>query len=106
LWIFYHSPARISRLAELAGKRIAVGELGSGTHVLALALLQANGITGTPTTLLSVDADDATADLLAGKIDAVFFMGDSAPIATLRTLVHSPTCRFQFHAGRRVHPTF
>ncbi|HTZ21278.1 MAG TPA: TAXI family TRAP transporter solute-binding subunit [Opitutaceae bacterium] len=90
LWIFYHSTTRISRLAELAGKRIAVGEPGSGTHVLALALLQANGITGAPTTLLNVDADDATADLLAGKIDAVFFMGDSAPIATLRTLIRSP----------------
>ena len=90
LWIFYRSPTRISRLSELAGKRIAVGDLGSGTHVLALALLQANGITGAPTTLLNVDADDATAGFLAGKIDVVFFMGDSAPITTLLTLVRSP----------------
>jgi len=90
LWIFYRSPTRIGRLSELAGKRIAVGDLGSGTHELALTLLQANGITGAPTTLLNVDADDATAGFLAGKIDAVFFMGDSAPMATLRTLVHSP----------------
>jgi hypothetical protein len=67
-----------------------VGDPGSGTHTLALALLQVNGITGTPTTLLNVDADAATADLLAGKLDAVFFMGDSAPMATLRTLIRSP----------------
>jgi len=90
LWVFYHSPTRISRLSELAGKRIAVGDVGSGTHALALTLLQANGIAGAPTTLLNVDADDATADLLAGKLDAVFFMGDSAPITTLRTLIRSP----------------
>jgi hypothetical protein len=90
LWIFYRSPTRISRLAELAGRRIALGDLGSGTHDLALALLQANGITGAPTTLLNLDSDEAAKDLLAGKIDAVFFMGDSAPMATLRTLVHSP----------------
>jgi TRAP-type uncharacterized transport system substrate-binding protein len=90
LWIFYRSSTRISRLSELAGKRIAVGDLGSGTHELALTLLQANGITGAPTTLLNVDADAATAGFLAGKIDAVFFMGDSAPMATLRTLIRSP----------------
>ncbi len=90
LWIFYRSPTRISRLAELAGRRIALGDLGSGTHELALALLQANGITGAPTTLLNLDSDVAAKDLLAGKVDAVFFMGDSAPMATLRTLIRSP----------------
>ena len=90
LWVFYRSPTRVSRLSELAGKRIAVGDFGSGTHTLALALLQANGITGAPTTLLNVDADDATAGFLAGKIDAVFFMGDSAPMATLLTLIRAP----------------
>jgi TRAP-type uncharacterized transport system substrate-binding protein len=89
LWIFYRSPTRISRLAELAGKRVAVGDLGSGTHELALTLLQANGITGAPTTLLNIDSDVAAKDLLAGQVDAVFFMGDSAPMATLRILVHS-----------------
>ena len=90
LWIFYRNATRISRLSELAGRRIAVGDLGSGTHALALTLLQANGIAGAPTTLLNVDADAATAGFLAGKIDAVFFMGDSAPMATLRTLIRSP----------------
>jgi TRAP-type uncharacterized transport system substrate-binding protein len=90
LWVFYRSPTRIDRLSELAGKRIAVGDVGSGTHALSLALLQLNGITGAPTTLLNVDADDATADFLAGKLDAVFFMADSAPVTTLRTLIRSP----------------
>ncbi|HZP61227.1 MAG TPA: TAXI family TRAP transporter solute-binding subunit [Opitutaceae bacterium] len=90
LWVFYRSPARIIRLSELGGKKIAVGPPGSGTRVLALALLQANGITDTSATLQNQDAEAAAADLLAGKLDAVFLMGDSASIQTLRTLIRSP----------------
>jgi TRAP-type uncharacterized transport system substrate-binding protein len=90
LWVFYRGTKRISRLAELAGLRVAVGTLGSGTRVLALSLLQTNGITGAPTVLLDLDAEAATASLLEGKLDAVFLMGDSAPLQTLRTLVRSP----------------
>jgi len=89
LWIFYRNPTQIIRLSELAGKRVAVGAVGSGTHALALTLLQTNGITGAPTTLVDLDASAAAAGLLDGKIDAVFLMGDSAPIQTLRTLIHA-----------------
>ena len=90
LWLFYRSPKQISRLSELAGLRIAVGALGSGTHALALTLLQANGVTGTQAVFVDLDADAAAAGLLGGKLDAVFLMGDSAPIQTLRSLVRSP----------------
>ena len=90
LWVFYRSPAPISRLSELAGKRIAVGAAGSGTHVLALALLAANGITGAPSAFLDLDAEAAAAGLLEGRLDAVFLMGDSAPQQTLRSLVREP----------------
>ena len=87
LWVFYRSPTTITRLAELAGLRVAVGATGSGTRALALALLSANGITGPPTTLLDLDADAAAAGLLEGKLDAVFLMGDSASRQTLRSLI-------------------
>jgi hypothetical protein len=90
LWVFYRSPTPISRLSELEGKRIALGALGSGTHALALKLLQANGISGEPTVLLDLDAEVAATGLLEGKMDAVFLMGDSAPVQTLRTLLRSP----------------
>lgn len=90
LWLFCRSPKRISRLAELAGLRIAVGAVGSGTHSLALTLLQANGVTSTQAVLVDLDADAAASGLLEGKLDAVFLMGDSAPMQTLRTLVRSP----------------
>ncbi len=90
LMIFYRSPAPISRLAELAGRRIAVGATGSGTRALALTLLEANGITGEPTTFVDLDAGAAAAGLLEGRIDAVFLMGDSAPIQLLRNLIRTP----------------
>jgi TRAP transporter TAXI family solute receptor len=90
LFVFYRSATPFNRLSELTGKRIAVGARGSGTRSLALALLKANGITGAPTTLLDVDADAATTGLLNGKIDAIFLMGESAPLQALKTLIHSP----------------
>lgn len=89
LWVFYRSATPIKRLAELAGKRIAVGARGSGTHAIATTLLQANGISGEPTKLMDVDAGAAATGLQEGKLDAVFLMGDSAPLQTLRTLVRS-----------------
>ena len=90
LMVFYRNAATITRLSELAGKRLAVGAAGSGTRTLATTLLQANGITGAPTTFVEVDAGTAATALLEGKLDAVFLMGDSAPIQTLRSLIRAP----------------
>ena len=90
LWIFYRGTKRISRLSELAGLRIAVGAPGSGTRALALTLLQAFGLTATQATFLDNDADTAATGLQEGKLDAVFLVGDSAPLQTLRTLLRSP----------------
>ncbi|MFT3870135.1 MAG: TAXI family TRAP transporter solute-binding subunit [Nibricoccus sp.] len=90
LWIFYRGQTTINRLSALEGKRIAIGDERSGTHVLALALLKANGITGAPTTLLDLDAEEAAKGLTDGSVDAVFLMGESAPTQTLRALIRSP----------------
>jgi TRAP transporter TAXI family solute receptor len=87
--VFYRSASRMALLSELAGKRIAVGPVGSGTHDLAVAMLQANGIAaeGT-TTFVDLDADAAASALIEKRLDAVFLMGDSAPLPTLRKLLH------------------
>lgn len=90
LWIFYRGSTPINRLSALEGKRIAIGDERSGTHVLALTLLKANGITGAPTTLLDLDAEVAAKGLSDGSVDALFLMGDSAPTQTLRALIRSP----------------
>lgn len=90
LWIFYGGVAHIDRLSELAGKRIGIGAPGSGEHSLALALLGANGIASAPTTLDEQATEDAANDFHAGQLDAIFLMGDSAPISTLSKLIHAP----------------
>jgi TRAP-type uncharacterized transport system substrate-binding protein len=93
VWVYYRGEARIARLSELAGRRLGIGAPGSGTHALATAMLAANGITGAPSVLVEQPAEAAAADLMAGKLDAVFFMGEAAPLQTLRTLMRAPGIR-------------
>lgn len=91
LLVFCRSTTPITRLAQLAGQRLAIGPEGSGTHSLALTLLQTNGITpGGSTTLEAGETDDAAGALLAGTVDAVFLMSDSASRQTLLRLLRAP----------------
>ena len=94
LLIFYRSATPVELLSELNGKRLAIGPAGSGTRTLASALLQANGIEpGGATALSDLDAEDATKALLAGTVDAVFLMGDSASTQTMRQLLRTADVR-------------
>ncbi|HXJ43640.1 MAG TPA: TAXI family TRAP transporter solute-binding subunit [Bryobacteraceae bacterium] len=109
LLVFYRSATPINLLSELNGKRLAIGPEGSGTRTLASALLQANGIeAGGATTLLDLDAEDAARALLAGTVDAVFLMSDSASTQTMRKLLRAPDVQlFDFTQAdgyaRRIH---
>jgi hypothetical protein len=91
LMVFYRNPVPVELLSELDGKRLAIGPQGSGTHTLSMALLAANGIEPDgKTTLVDVDAEEATKALLEDKVDAVFLMGDSASVQNMRTLLMTP----------------
>jgi TRAP-type uncharacterized transport system substrate-binding protein len=91
LLVFYRGTNTIRLLSELEGKRLAIGAAGSGTHSLALTLLLTNGITtGGTTRLLELGTEDAAQELMAGTVDAVFLMGDSASSQTMRNLLHTP----------------
>jgi len=74
LWIFHQKDLTLNRLSDLKGLRVAVGEEGSGTKVLAMQLLVVNGITAKNTQLLSYDSVQAVERLLKGKIDVAFFV--------------------------------
>lgn len=76
LWVFYRAKQAVTKFSELSGKRIAIGREGSGTKLLALRLLEASGVNGENSKLQAVGRDEAAAQLLAGKIDAVFFIGE------------------------------
>ena len=94
LALFYRSKSPATTIGELAGKRLAIGPLGSGTHVLALILLKANGIEpGGATQLMEIGGEDASQALLDGKIDAAFLMGDSATPPVMRKLLWTPGVR-------------
>lgn len=94
LAVFYRSAKPVVRLSEFRGKRVAIGQEGSGVHALALILLKANGIEpGGATTLLELDGDDATESLLKHKVDAAFLMGDSASPPMMRKLLRTPGIR-------------
>ena len=90
LLVFYRG-AEVSSLAALAGKKIVVGPVGSGTRNLVLTLLDANGIDpGGPTTLLDWGADQSSQALQDGKVDAVFLMGEDVSVTILRQLLRTP----------------
>lgn len=94
IYIFYRSPAPYKMLSELAGKKVAVGEIGSGTHELSLKLLSDNGIKpGGNTKLLYIDSDNAATELVKGSVDAVFIMGDSVSRDKIRLLLTNPGIR-------------
>jgi TRAP-type uncharacterized transport system substrate-binding protein len=94
LLVFHRLPQSVDRLSQLAGKRIAIGQEGSGTRLLAVTLLSANGIeAGGGTTFLDWEGEPAAAALLAGKIDAAFLMADSASSKTMRALLQTPGIR-------------
>ncbi|MSQ20235.1 MAG: hypothetical protein EXR39_11950 [Betaproteobacteria bacterium] len=54
VWVFYRSSRSLDRVKELTGKRIAIGQVGSGTRQLALEILRANAADGPPSTLLDL----------------------------------------------------
>jgi TRAP-type uncharacterized transport system substrate-binding protein len=90
LLVLYRAETPITLLSGFAGKRLAIGSVGSGTRSLALQLLDLNGIkTNGPTTLLDLDGNDAADALLAGTADAVFLMGDTTSGAEMRKLEHT-----------------
>ena len=75
LWVFYRGDRDLDRLAQLKGRRIAVGAEGSGTRKLAVQLIEASGLDARNTALLPFGGLDAAQALQARKVDAVFLVG-------------------------------
>ena len=82
--VFFHRDSFDSPLAyltELRGRRVAIGEAGSGTNQLAHQLLAENDVTAVNTTLFEGSNAEAFELLSSGELDAGFFV--LAPRATL-----------------------
>jgi TRAP transporter TAXI family solute receptor len=91
LWIFYRG-SEIGTLPPLRGRKIAIGEPGSGTASLAQAMLHDNGLAEAPTTLIDVGGPTAADLLVQGTVDAAFFVADpQSPV--VQSLMRAPGVR-------------
>ena len=86
LMVYYRNSEPVELLTQLKGKRLAIGPEGSGARTLALKLLKENKMDGPPTVLHELAGEEAADELIAGKLDAAFLMGDSATPAVMRKL--------------------
>jgi uncharacterized protein len=71
LWIFYKG-ASLQYLYQLKGKRIYIGDVGSGTRALALVLLGENNINSKNTNFVDIGNTNPKMALKDGKVDAIF----------------------------------
>ncbi|MBS4099384.1 MAG: TAXI family TRAP transporter solute-binding subunit [Sulfuricella sp.] len=88
LWVFYRDRNVLDRIAQLQGKRLAVGAEGSGARKLAMQVLAANGLDGAAERLLPISGDAAVAALRQSQADAVLVIAgmDSAVVKKLLEL--------------------
>jgi TRAP transporter TAXI family solute receptor len=79
VWVWYREAAFKSEgglrlLSQLKGKRVSVGNEGSGTLVLSDALLQISGLSGSDLRTEKLKPDEAIDKLNSGELDAVFIV--------------------------------
>ncbi len=88
VWVFYRGDRKLDKLNQLAGKRIAIGQEGSGVRQLAEQMLAANRITAGDH-LVPLGGLKAAEELKSGRIDAAFIIAaQEAPV--VQALLHTP----------------
>lgn len=96
VWVFYRDQRPLDRLTQLAGKRIAIGQEGSGVRQLAQQLLEANDISGSDH-LVPLGGLLAAEELQQGRVDAAFIIAaPDAPV--VQVLLRSPGIRLMSFA--------
>lgn len=96
VWVFYRGERDLTRLTDLRGKRIAIGQEGSGVRQLAQQLLAANEIEAGDH-LVPLSGLTAAEELQQGRIDAAFIIAsESAPV--VQVLLRSPGIRLMSFA--------
>lgn len=106
LWIFTRRGEAVASLAALRGRKVSLGMEGSGTHVLAMPLLAANGVSADNTRLVRMPTNKARSALLGGEIDAALMVGGATtahiaaaladPALELANLAHADAYRQRY----------
>jgi TRAP transporter TAXI family solute receptor len=90
VWVFHRKDLAFRGLNDLRGRRIQVGEEGSGIRPLTVRLLRDSGVTDKNSTLVALSSEAAAAALEGNRIDAAFFiMSPTVPL--VRQLLQSPS---------------
>ena len=99
VWVFYRGDRVLDRLTDLRGKRLAIGQEGSGVRQLAQQLLNANEIPA-GNHLIPLSGLKAAEELQQGRVDAAFIIAaEKAPV--VQVLLRSPGIKvMSFCPGR------
>ena len=91
LWLFQRRKLKVRGVHDLLPLRLGLGSPGSGTAELSTAILRANGIYAEhyPERWQTLGGNKAAAALLAGELDAAFFVGP-AENPLIRRLAAAP----------------
>lgn len=89
LWVFARADQAIATLSDLRGKTIAAGAEGSGTWAVARQLLELNAIALESENIRHLSSSDAKRAVLAGDVDAAFFVTSAASVV-VRDLLSAP----------------
>src|SRR3974390_2024302 len=91
-WIFYSANEQFDQFAQLKGKRIAVGPVGSATRHSAEQVLGRSGVNSETATFLPFAGEAADKALKDGQVDAVWIIG--VPEATaVQSFLRNPGVR-------------
>lgn len=104
LWVFHRADAKLGLLTELGGssqKRIAVGPDGSGTQVIAIELLAANGVRDAAR-FARLPTAEAINAFKRGEVDVVFIVGASTS-ASVQTMLREPTAHLMDFFNHRAY---
>ena len=95
IWVFYReasfkaAPDGLTLLTQLKGKRVSIGNPGSGTNSIAKLLLDTSGIKPADLEMQALTPQEAVEKLAAGNLDAVFVVA-AAEAPLLKSFINLP----------------
>lgn len=101
VWVFHRRDLRLRTLRDLRGRRVAIGEEGSGTRPVALSVLRANGLLSDDAAAVEISdlsGEEAQRGILDSQLDAMFVVSAAAS-PLIEELVTDPG--LTFHGLRR-----
>ena len=100
VWAFVRADHGVTRLSELRGRRVAIGPEGSGTRVLALAMLAANDVGPTDFDPLPITGTAAAQAVISGAADGAILVSARTTGAIGELLRAAPGVSLVDFAGR------